>query len=1122
MKRIVYLLFLLPFFISAQFSISSTVPMNNALDVAVTSNISINFTENVNAATLTGANISITGNNGVTLAFFSPVVTITNAIFNTNRDFFPGEIITITITTDVSNNSGTNLIEAFTFQFTAAVCLNSPGEFALGENTISTEEDGPISVTTADLDGDGDLDVVSASSKDDSIAWYENDGLGNFGPQQIITILADYAHSVTTADLDGDGDLDVVSASSIDHRIAWYENDGLGNFGAQQTITTAAIVAYYVTTADLDGDGDMDVLSASSYDDRIAWYENDGLGNFGAQQTITIAADGARSVYTADLDGDGDMDVLSASSYDDRIAWYENDGLGNFGAQQTITTLEDNPFSVKAADLDGDGDMDVLSAASSDPIFKDWRIAWYENDGSGTFGTQQTISTEVYEAKSVSTADLDGDGDLDVISASSRDDVIAWYENDGSGTFGAQQTITRRANGAFNVTAADLDGDGDLDVLSADTNGDRIAWYENATYDDRTLEALAGTDLVLSPPFDPSVLSYTAAVCNTVLSTTISAIVSNFGDTIGGVGHIGLNEGANLITVSVTDQCGGTDNYTIEVTRVTLIEQQLTWNGSVSTDWNNPNNWTPNIVPLECQGITIPLTSNPPLITDVITIKELNISSGSSVVVPIGATLNVSGDLNMYSVSNSYSGLIAEGTVFVFGTTKYHRYTNAQTNGNDLIAPPLSGQSWTSFLTSDASNNEGLIFNNGVDPITTYLFGPFEKGTIDDYVLYNDNSSELLVSGKGYRSGTNTISGDALIFTGSILTGSVNSAIVNETIGGFSEWNLIGNPYPAYIDVNAFLYHVGTVSGVTNLSLLGEPTAAVYGYDADNRDVSGSVWTHTNFVEGPALIAPGQGFFVSSKNLSANLEFTPDMQVIGASDDFIQGRSANTTDFMKLVATTDSNSYSTSIYFHKEGSTGLDIGYDAAIFGRTVPEFSLYSHLVADNEGIPMVIQTLNTDDKTNVIVPLGLNVNQGEQVTISLGDYNIPDTVSVYLEDNANNSFTRLNTTDYVLTTNATLNGTGRFYLHFATEALLIVEHNFKGLNIYTNQVERSIIIEGGLINKTDAIVFDVQGREVLRHDLNPLVNKNVIDANTLNSGVYVITLKDGSRQYAQKLILK
>ncbi|KAK3270389.1 hypothetical protein CYMTET_21213 [Cymbomonas tetramitiformis] len=139
---------------------------------------------------------------------------------------------------------------------------------------------------------------------------------------------------------------------------------------------------------------------------------------------ISTLTDGALSVYAADVDGDGDKDVLSASRNDDKIAWYANDGSGGFGSQQVISTLVDGAISVYAADVDGDGDIDVLSAS-----FEDATIAWYANDGSGGFGSQQVISTLADGARSVYAADVDGDGDMDVLSASRDDDKIAWYYN---------------------------------------------------------------------------------------------------------------------------------------------------------------------------------------------------------------------------------------------------------------------------------------------------------------------------------------------------------------------------------------------------------------------------------------------------------------------------------------------------------------------------------------------------------------------------------------------------------------------------------------------------------------------------------------------------------------------
>ncbi|KAK3267056.1 hypothetical protein CYMTET_24363, partial [Cymbomonas tetramitiformis] len=89
---------------------------------------------------------------------------------------------------------------------------------------ISTLADGASFVYAADVDGDGDIDVLSASYGDDKIAWYANNGSGVFGSQQVISTLADNARSVYAADVDGDGDMDVLSASLLDSKIAWCTN----------------------------------------------------------------------------------------------------------------------------------------------------------------------------------------------------------------------------------------------------------------------------------------------------------------------------------------------------------------------------------------------------------------------------------------------------------------------------------------------------------------------------------------------------------------------------------------------------------------------------------------------------------------------------------------------------------------------------------------------------------------------------------------------------------------------------------------------------------------------------------------------------------------------------------
>ena len=180
-------------------------------------------------------------------------------------------------------------------------------------------------------------------------------------------------------DVDGDGDMDVLSAIQGDHKIAWYENNSSESF-TTHTISSSVTNVRSVYTADVDGDGDMDVLSASTNPDKIAWYEN---GNSWNANTISSNAAESRSVFAVDMDSDGDIDVLSASYDDDKIAWYENTmEAGRISGWSISNIGNGSPKSVEIGDMDNDGDIDVVAAgqvASSGNNVNS--VFWYENDG---------------------------------------------------------------------------------------------------------------------------------------------------------------------------------------------------------------------------------------------------------------------------------------------------------------------------------------------------------------------------------------------------------------------------------------------------------------------------------------------------------------------------------------------------------------------------------------------------------------------------------------------------------------------------------------------------------------------------------------------------------------------
>ena len=360
---------------------------------------------------------------------------------------------------------------------------------------IATSADGANAIYVADLDNDGDMDIVSASSTDDAIAWYENDGAANpsFTAADIATS-ADNATSVFVADMDNDGDMDVVSSSSNDDTIAWYENDG----AASNSQTARGISAWTevvagssfdnandVIHADIDGDGDLDMVAVSSgNDDDVSWFINDGspAGAGWTEVAIDNNVSNALSVAVADVDNDGDLDVIASSGTgSDDLLWWINDGSPD-GAGWTEVVIEatcDACASVYAVDMDADGDIDVVTVSNDDND-----VLWYKNDGSPTGAnsfTKYTIDGDFSGAVAVYVSDMDNDGDVDVIAAAETGDDVSWWANDGtpSNDNWTETIIDGDFDGARSVHVADMDGDGWMDVIAAAKEGDDVSWWVN-------------------------------------------------------------------------------------------------------------------------------------------------------------------------------------------------------------------------------------------------------------------------------------------------------------------------------------------------------------------------------------------------------------------------------------------------------------------------------------------------------------------------------------------------------------------------------------------------------------------------------------------------------------------
>jgi hypothetical protein len=315
----------------------------------------------------------------------------------------------------------------------------------------------------------------------------------------IIAAYAENPNSIHAADIDGNGIVDAIHCSAVGNfgpprgYISWWDYSD-GNW-TEIPVTTTFVGAFDVFGADIDGDGDNDIAACAFYDimeddrnGRFAWFENMDGGLVWKEHLVANQFWGAEDVEVADLDGDGDMDLLGAASLayigsqNADVAWFENSGGDGLSwIQHDVDTDYADALSVKAGDIDGDGDNDIVGASYYSILNN---IVWWENlDGSGTTGPQIIVENDFPNMNCVSVADMDGDGDLDILGSSNSFSPTGFWENlDGSGHSWQDHPVGQiNGRGWRRVHAADIDGDGDPDVqaVSEGVGNYYISWWEN-------------------------------------------------------------------------------------------------------------------------------------------------------------------------------------------------------------------------------------------------------------------------------------------------------------------------------------------------------------------------------------------------------------------------------------------------------------------------------------------------------------------------------------------------------------------------------------------------------------------------------------------------------------------
>ncbi len=354
------------------------------------------------------------------------------------------------------------------------------GGLSFTEHSISPAFDGAVSVYIADLDGDMDLDIVGAGSTADSIRWWENTaGNGSAWSEHTIEADVDGAISVMAVDIDNDGDKDVLAAAYFDQDVIWWENSSSGTTWTKHLVYGGLEGANSVYAADIDGDTDLDILATGAIADDIIWWENTaGNGSTWSQHLVEGSFDGASSVYASDINRDGHIDIIGSAYLADTISWWENTaGNGSTFTRHDIESNFDGASSVITTDLDRDGYQDVIATAYDGDM-----VTWWENSsGDGSVWDRNNLSTTFDGASSVRTADLNSDGEADIIASAALGNQILWWEQPTGGINGtwSAHTLASSLNGAAGISGHDIDADGDIDVASAALLANQVAWWEN-------------------------------------------------------------------------------------------------------------------------------------------------------------------------------------------------------------------------------------------------------------------------------------------------------------------------------------------------------------------------------------------------------------------------------------------------------------------------------------------------------------------------------------------------------------------------------------------------------------------------------------------------------------------
>lgn len=388
-------------------------------------------------------------------------------------------------------SQGADAIAVF-LQSSAGTFPTSPN-FSLSGIPILAPMTNPVAVRAVDVDGDGDLDLLSANQGSNNFSVCLQVAPGVFATQLLsLGLGVSGPVDIAAGDFNGDGRTDFVTANTSGNNLTVFFQLLAGLYLPLPSLTLGGAATTSsptsVASGDVDADGDLDIVCASAGSNRVSVFLQTSPGNFPSAPSYSIGGAGITpspsSIALGDVDGDGRLDIAVASLTASHVSLFLQTSVGTFASTPDVVLASTNgpvgPRQVKLADVDGDGGLDVLSVDSNDElsIFLRDRI-------SGTFPSQ-AISIDgggvLSGPRQVATGDFDGDGTVDVAVTNETAGNVALFMQRGGGAFSSTVADLTRGNasdspGASGIAIADLDADGDLDLAVAAPTSSSIVTY---------------------------------------------------------------------------------------------------------------------------------------------------------------------------------------------------------------------------------------------------------------------------------------------------------------------------------------------------------------------------------------------------------------------------------------------------------------------------------------------------------------------------------------------------------------------------------------------------------------------------------------------------------------------